>query len=258
MIKAIFLDIDGTMVSFDTHHVPDNTKKALRAAREKGVKLFVATGRHSSDINNLDELEFDGYITLNGAYCRVGDEVIFKQHIPHEDVAAFVKYEKEVEPIPAFFVEADRVSANMENEVITQMMDLVEFTPRPILPSTEFLGKEIFQLTAFFPIEREEEIMKNLPGCVATRWFPTFTDIVAREVEKSAGLEKVGAYFGFHANEMMALGDGGNDISMLKYAGTGVAMGNANEEVKRAADYVTTSVDDDGVGNALRHFGVIF
>jgi hydroxymethylpyrimidine pyrophosphatase-like HAD family hydrolase len=56
---------------------------------------------------------------------------------------------------------------------------------------------------------------------------------------------------------MMAIGDGGNDISMIKYAGTGVAMGNAGEEVKRAADCVTTSVDDDGIGHVLRRFFVI-
>lgn len=257
MIKAIFLDIDGTMVSFNTHRVPDNTKKALREAREKGVKIFVATGRHSSDINNLDNLEFDGYITLNGAYCRVGHEVVFKKNIPHEDVAAFVRYEEEVEPIPCFFVEAGCVSANREDELVSQMMKLVEFTPRPIIPSREFLHKEIFQLTAFFPIEREDEIMKFLPGCAATRWYPTFTDIVARGVDKSVGLDKIGAYFGFHKDEMMAIGDGGNDISMLQHAGIGVAMGNAGEDVKQAANYVTTSVDDDGVGNALRHFGVI-
>ena len=56
---------------------------------------------------------------------------------------------------------------------------------------------------------------------------------------------------------MMAFGDGGNDIEMLRYAGTGVAMGNADDAVKAAADYVTTSVDDDGIMNALKHFGLI-
>jgi Cof subfamily protein (haloacid dehalogenase superfamily) len=137
------------------------------------------------------------------------------------------------------------------------MMKLVKFEPRPIVPAREFLNKEIFQLTAFFPIEQEEEIMKYLPDCVATRWYPTFADVVARGVDKSVGLEKVREYFGLAVDEIMALGDGGNDISMLKYAGIGVAMDNANEEVKQAADYITTSVDDDGVGNALRYFGVI-
>lgn len=257
MIKAIFLDIDGTMVSFQTHRVPDNTKQALREARSRGVKLFVSTGRHCSDINNLGDLEFDGYITLNGAYCRIGEQVIFKKHIPFDDLAAFIRYDEEVEPLPCFFVEADRVLANRKDELVTQMMDLVEFTPRPILPSRTFLGKEIFQLTAFFPAERDAKIMQHLPGCVSTRWYPTFADIVARGIDKSIGLEKVGAHFGVKKEEMMAIGDGGNDISMIQYAGIGVAMGNAGDEIKQAADFVTTSVDDDGIGHAFRQFGII-
>ena len=257
MIKAVFLDIDGTMVSFDTHRVPDTTIRALHEARRRGVKVFVATGRSGRDIDNLCGLEFDGYITLNGAYCCVGDEVVFKKSIPVEDVAAFVRYVEEVEPVSCFFVEAGKVSANMMNEQMAQMMEMVKFTPRPIVPSREFVGREIFQMTAFFPLEQERSIMELLPECVSTRWYPTFTDIVARGVDKGVGLEKIGEYFGFSADEMMALGDGGNDISMIKYAGVGVAMGNAGDEVKLAADYVTTSVDDDGVGNALRHFGVL-
>ena len=257
MIKAVFLDIDGTMVSFATHCVPDNTKSALRKVRERGIKVFVATGRSGSDINNLDDLEFDGYITVNGAYCTVGDEVIYKKSIPPEDVKAFVSYYEEVEPLSCFFVEADRVSANVINEQMAQMMEIVKFTPRPIIPSREFIDKEIFQLTAFFPVEDEEKIMKHLPGCVATRWYPTFADIVASGVDKSVGMEKIGRHFGFGADEMMAIGDGGNDISMIKYAGTGVAMGNAGEDVMLVADYVTTSVDDDGIGNAFRHFGIL-
>lgn len=257
MIKAVFLDIDGTMVSFETHRVPDNTKMALREARSRGVKVFVSTGRHSSDIINLDDLEFDGYITLNGAYCRVGDQVIFKKHIPREDLAAFIRYDEEIKPVPCFFVETDRVYANREDKIVTRMMELVEFTPRPIVPSHEFLGKEIFQLTAFFSAEDEPTVMQHLPGCEATRWYPTFADIVARGVDKSVGLEQIGAYFGFTKDEMIAIGDGGNDISMIRYAGIGIAMGNAGEDVKKAADYITTSVDDDGIGNAFRKFGLI-
>ncbi|MDR1097478.1 MAG: Cof-type HAD-IIB family hydrolase [Tannerella sp.] len=257
MIKAIFLDIDGTMVSFNTHRVPENIKQALREAGSKGVKIFVATGRHRTDINNLDDLEFDGYITLNGGYCFVGDRVIFKKSIPHADVAAFIRYEEEVEPVSCFFVEADRVSANRTDKQTERMMELVHFAPRAVVPSREFLHREIFQMTAFFPVAREDEIMKRLPGCTAARWYPTFADIVARGVDKSVGLEKIGACFGFGTDEMMAIGDGGNDIAMIRYAGTGVAMANAGDEVKRAADYITTTVDDDGVGNALRHFGVI-
>jgi Cof subfamily protein (haloacid dehalogenase superfamily) len=257
MIKAVFLDIDGTMLSFETHRVPDNTRMALQEARNRGIKIFVSTGRHGSDIINLDGLEFDGYITLNGAYCWIGDQVIFKKHIPHEDLAAFIHYDEAVKPVPCFFVEADHVFANREDALVTQMMELVEFTPRPVVPSHEFLGKEIFQLTAFFPDEDESTVMQHLPGCGVTRWYPTFADIVARDIDKSVGLERIGACFGFNRDEMMAIGDGGNDISMIQYAGIGIAMGNADENVKRIADYVTASVDDDGIGKAFRKFGII-
>ena len=257
MIKAVFLDIDGTMVSFQAHHVPENTRKALHEARNNGLKLFVATGRHSSDIIHLGGLVFDGYMTLNGAICQVGNEVIFKKAIPQEDIAAFIRYEEEIEPIPCFFVEEDKVSINREDALITQMMDMVEFSPRQLVPSHAFLHKEIFQLTAFFPAEREFELLKHFPNCELSRWYPTFADLVARGVDKSVGLEKIGAYCGFSADEMMAIGDGGNDISMIRYAGIGVAMENANDEVKSAANYITTSVENDGVGNALRHFGLI-
>ena len=66
MVKAIFFDIDGTLVSFKTHEVPRSTIDALDILRKKGIKVFIATGRHYSSINNLGNLTFDGYITLNG------------------------------------------------------------------------------------------------------------------------------------------------------------------------------------------------
>ena len=69
MVKAIFFDIDGTLVSFETHKIPASTQEALKALRDKGIKIFIATGRPQCLINNLSDLEFDGYITVNGSYC---------------------------------------------------------------------------------------------------------------------------------------------------------------------------------------------
>ena len=66
MVKAIFFDIDGTLVSFETHKIPASTQEALKTLRDKGIKIFIATGRPQCLINNLGDLEFDGYITVNG------------------------------------------------------------------------------------------------------------------------------------------------------------------------------------------------
>jgi Cof subfamily protein (haloacid dehalogenase superfamily) len=257
MIKAVFLDIDGTMVSFKTHCISEETKKALREARKNGTKIFVATGRHRSDINNLGNLEFDGYMSLNGAYCWVGSQMVFKKSIPQKDVENFIDFIEKEPKISCFFVEADRVTVNMINEEVQKMIKLVNFSPRTVIPVSEILHKEIFQLTAFFSVEQECHIMKMLPGCQASRWHPTFADIIVKGVDKSVGIRKISDYFSFRREEIMAIGDGGNDISMIKYAGTGVAMGNAVEEVKQAADYVTATVDENGAGKALKHFGII-
>ena len=96
--------------------------------------------------------------------------------------------------------------------------------------------------------------MKNVscPSCRIARLLAG-----TRYLRMAVGIDKIIEHYGISLHETMAFGDGGNDMAMLRHAGIGVAMGNAGDEVKEAADYVTDSVDDDGVMNALRHFDVI-
>ena len=100
MTKALFFDIDGTLVSFETHRIPSSTIEALEAAHAKGLKIFIATGRPKAIINNLSELQdrnlIDGYITMNGAYCFVGEQVIYKSAIPgrSESNGSFLREER--------------------------------------------------------------------------------------------------------------------------------------------------------------------
>ena len=89
MIESVFFDIDGTLVSFETHQVPESTKKAIRELRAKGVKVFVATGRMLSMLGVLDDIEFDGYITYNGGCCVDGQRrEIFSHPVPVEQLEA--------------------------------------------------------------------------------------------------------------------------------------------------------------------------
>ena len=113
MTKALFFDIDGTLVSFETHAIPASTIEALKAVRSKGIKIFIATGRPKTIINNLSEIQnlglIDGYITMNGAYCFVGDEVIYKSAIPAEEVRA-MGLACEAKNYPCIFLQSIRTT----------------------------------------------------------------------------------------------------------------------------------------------------
>ncbi|NLX65248.1 MAG: Cof-type HAD-IIB family hydrolase [Bacteroidales bacterium] len=258
MIKAIFFDIDGTLVSFNTHRIPDSTRKAIETIKNRGIKVFIATGRHISVINNLDNMEFDGYITLNGCYCLEGKEkVIFKKSLDQADVNSFIDYLQQERELPCLFVEEHNISLNKIDGEVKYLMSLLKQDLLWRENLDYYRDKELFQLTAFFKDYQEEEIMSRLHHCSVMRWYPTFADIISKEVDKGVGIDQFCDYYGFSLEETMAFGDGGNDIEMLRHAGIGVAMGNAREEVQQAADYVTDSVDNDGVFKALQHFELI-
>ena len=124
-------------------------------------------------------------------------------------------------------------------------------------PVEEVLQQRILQLTSFFKEEYETELMARIPTCTSGRWHPAFTDITAKGADKGEGIRVMAKHLGFDPQYTMAFGDGGNDSSMILTAGIGVAMGNAIDSLKQQADYITTSVDEDGILNALKHFKLI-
>lgn len=261
MIRSLFFDIDGTLCSLKTHEIPSSTIRALERAKSRGVKVFISTGRPISIITNLGAIEhlIDGYITTNGAYCFVGKEIVRCTPIPDEDVRLML-HDAEERGYPCL-VASDRGLAvyNRPKETVdrifrcelnVQNLDLDR-------PADDILAGNVLQFTSFFPADYEPLLMARVKHCVSARWHPEFTDITSVEADKGKGLTDMAAYLGLDLSETMAFGDGGNDISIIRQAGIGVAMGNAGDNVKAAADHITTSVDDSGVMNALRHFDVI-
>lgn len=99
--------------------------------------------------------------------------------------------------------------------------------------------------------------MPQLPGLAASRWCDIFADINLSGIDKGTAIQEYAAYRGVDLADVIAFGDGENDLPMLRKAGTGVAMGTASELVRSQADYVTGTVDADGIANALRHFRLI-
>lgn len=264
MTKALFFDIDGTLCSFTTHDIPASAIRALMDVKAAGHRVFIATGRPRILINNLGALEerdlIDGYITMNGGYCFVGEEVIHKSPIPSEAVQAVVLSCAALHT-PCILVGEHDIKVCQPDERVRRIFHEYLKVTTPISEVTVeeavHSGQAIYQLTPFLSKEEESHLAQVSASCEVGRWHPEFADITAKGNTKQRGIDEIIRYFGLSLEETMAFGDGGNDIPMLCHAAIGVAMGNANEEVKAVADYVTTSVDEDGIAHALKHFALI-
>lgn len=127
----------------------------------------------------------------------------------------------------------------------------------PVKTPEEAIRREIFQMTPFITLEQEKEILPQLPDCESGRWFLPLPISPPKEIPNKRVSTKSSITSVFAWKKQWHFGDGGNDVSMLRHAAIGVAMGNAVDEVKEHANYITTSVDEDGVANALKHFSII-
>ena len=259
-IKALFFDIDGTLVSFKSHRIPQSTVDALEQAKKNGVEVYISTGRPKQIINNLGQIEhlIDGYITANGARCFVEDTLVSQHAILPSDVKKIIEA-ADRDNYPAIVVSESRFAIHhYTDEVYEIFCKGLGVDSSVFVTDLNRLDEEaILQVTPFCTVEQETLLMPTLENCTSGRWHPAFTDITARGADKGKGLQAMADYLGLNIEETMAFGDGGNDISIIKKAGVGVAMGNAGDELKQVADYITTHVDEDGVKNALIKYGVI-
>ena len=256
--QAIFFDIDGTLVSFKTHSIPVSAKTAINRLKDMGIKVFIATGRAFHDIVNLEDLEFDGIIASNGAYCVDSmDNIIAQFYLSKESLRRLALYLEE-KPFSCDFMTNKGNFINYVDDMTLSISQLVNIPIPQVKPVSEIIELDVFQLGAFVDLERETELLTHvLTDCNSSRWHPSFADFNAKNCNKAAGVDAFCEYFGIDKKLTMAFGDGGNDISMLKQVAVGIAMGNSTEEVKSVADYVTGSVEDDGIVNALKRFNVL-
>ena len=259
MIKAAFFDVDGTLVSFNTHKISELSKKAILTLKQQNIKIFVATGRALYQIDNLDNIEFDGYITFNGSACYINNKEIYKITLNKNDIKNLCSYLKN-NNLPCSIMTSKDVYTNT-HKTIEMFYKMVNVNANVIDNFIEHIYNnidDIFQMNIFADKDTEKNIMNNiLVNSTSSRWHPSFFDVNIKDIGKHIGIDKVIEYYGIKLEETIAFGDGENDISMIKHVGIGVAMGNANKEVKEIADYITDDVDNDGVYKALKHYGLI-
>ena len=157
--------------------------------------------------------------------------------------------------MPLALVEEERIYINRVTDAVRQAQAEIS---TPIPEVAPYTGRPVYQATAFCSRKEDPLLRALLPtGCKLARWSEGGVDIIPEAGGKAAGMRRFLTRFGLSRLECMAFGDAENDLDMLAYAGIGVAMGNASEAVKHAADYVTASVDEKGIEQALRHFRLI-
>lgn len=256
MIKAIFFDVDGTLVSHSKAEVSNSTRVALSKLKEKGIQCVLATGRHTSELEMLPikDLDFDGYITLNGQLCLDKQKAILHGNpitgIEKENIIKLFEEKR----VPVSLVEEKRLYINFVNQQVIEAQTAVS---TKIPECDEYTGNDIYLAVVFMEQGKEEELAEKLEGCKITRWNKYACDVISKQGGKVTGIKQYLCDHQIDEQETMAFGDGENDIEMLEFAHIGIAMGNADDRVKEYADYITADIDDDGIEKALKYFKMI-
>lgn len=262
MQKALFFDIDGTLVNFQGE-VLESTKSALKKVRQNGHKIVICSGRSICDINmDIFGVPFDGIIATAGAYVSHQNQVIYEHFI--EDSARRKIIELLEYANARYIAQTNHLVVTEKNkQAVCQHFQIKN--PEKVLEIENHIEerKDIKKFTFCQSQLPLAEIQKALAPwcCVTAMSFENVTDdsgeICALGIDKALGIQKYIDFVGIDRKDTFSFGDGPNDYEMIEYAHIGIAMGNAIAGIKEKADYITTSVNEDGIERALRQFQLI-
>ena len=260
MIRAVFFDLDGTLLSPTTGFCSPATKAALFELKKKGIRLFVATGRSPYEFTLspiIEGLPFDAIVALNGLCCYDNDGIIYQRLFDKEDLALLIDKVKAVN-CPCMIIMKDDMYINFINDHVRQAHAAIHSPMPRIGELSDALEQDVIMTMVYHPVGKNaDDTLSVLKKSHATRWHPYSVDVVPNGCSKKTGIDQVLNKYGLSWDEVMAFGDGENDQKMLQSAKIGVAMGNSDEILLDGEFYVTDDADHDGIVSAFRHFGFI-
>lgn len=273
----IFIDIDGTLIDYN-HYLPSSAVKAIHQAQENGHKVFALTGRSKAEMyENILAIGFDGYIGGNGSYIEYNEVVIKEKSLSLQETTQMVDWlyannlEFYLESNEGLFASKDFEAAAQEaiqlysdkkgNEQADQLT-VREAFPEMIFGEScyrEKVNKISFVLDSYDDYLKAKNEFSNYQ--VGT-WGgldeqALFGDIALAGIDKGTAIIDVLEYMKDETVKTIAFGDATVDIPMLERCDIGVAMGNGGIGIKQMADYITDSVEDDGLYNAFKQFNLI-
>ena len=273
-IRIIALDLDGTLLDSDKN-LSEANRAALAAAAAKGILVVPTTGRFFGMMPPaVRDLPFVRYaITVNGAqvYDRETDTAIVREELPLEQALAIMRYLDGFDVIYDCYQDNwGRMTRAMQEKAeeyaqCPHYVKMIREFRKPYPDLKDYLAEQGRDVQKIMLFARDPAVRDRILADIQTHFdnlavsTSTFNnlEINVATAHKGRAIERFAAHFGWTLANCMAFGDGLNDLSMVKMAGTGVAMANAAPEVLAAADYVTLSNDEDGVAAALEHFGLI-
>ncbi|MFU0828365.1 MAG: Cof family hydrolase [Lachnoclostridium sp.] len=263
--EILVLDIDGTLTN-SQKEISEKTLDAILKIQKRGHKVVLASGRPTPGVlpiaDKLKLQEYEGYIlSFNGAKiinCKTGD-IIFERTLPKEIIpelyAAALKYQ-----VGIISYEGDSVITDMETDEFMEKEAALNHMPiKKVTDFVKYINFDVNKCLMTGPAEKMEKVeaamKEEFGGRISIyRSEPFFLELVPLHVDKAFSLSKLLDHLGLSKEQMISCGDGYNDLTMIQYAGMGVAMANAQEAVKKAADYITLSNDEDGVAHVINRF----
>ena len=260
--KLIAMDLDGTLNN-DQKVITEKTKTALMAAQRKGIRLALASARPSPGLfKERDILRLQDYkgilMSYNGG--RIVDaetgKVLFETSMDLEETKQVLRKLEDLPVTPilddgaqfyvtdknGYKVDYECKNNNMVCAEVENLADFLEFAPIKILMSVQ--PEELAEV--------QKQIADFLPESLTVVQTAAFyLEVIPKVINKGQGIRDICKVLGIEPAEVVSFGDAANDIPMLEAAGMGVAMGNAQEAVKQAADMVTLSNNEDGIAAAL-------
>lgn len=267
MYKLIATDLDGTLVT-DDKNLTDRTVENVKKALKKNVKIMITSARAFYRLERyIDELDLrkeNQYtICFNGAIIveNITGKVLYSKNLDKEEVSELIGLGKQLNvPIMLYSKNANWVEEMPEviqknknskgMNIKIENFDKIDFNEEE---------NYIYKIVFMDKPEKIIEIRKNLSKEIIDKYevtssVPEYIEFVKKGIKKSKAIKFIMDKCKIKQKEIMAIGDGENDVEMLRFAGLGVAMENANNYVKENADYITTSNNDDGVGKVIEKF----
>jgi len=257
--KVIFLDVDGTILR-PNHTIEDSTKRAISQLQEKGIEVFLATGRPLHEIDELaKELNIHSFIGYNGAYATYKGEDLFQTPMDELMVSHFITVAKEHHHEIVMYTNEKNVFTNLHSPITQGFINNFLLHKNDYFSPSDIhlvLGMTLMNLT-----EDDVDLYENAGGIhlsqVHLEGLKHCYDVIMDNVNKGYGVQMVLKHLGIEKEGSIAFGDGMNDKEMLMTVGEGFAMGNGHPDLFQYAKYRTTEVTNSGIFNGLKKLGLV-